>query len=327
MPCPNCQAETPAGATDCAACGVVFEKWLKRQQNVAAASTPALPPDAAGSAAPGPEAEEAFDKTIPLIAGGVAAAIFVVFALMKPSGQPVPASATVLSGGFALKVPDGWTVKPVDCDGAKEPCTAATISKEDDPAAAAAEASGGFPLGVTATVFPDGPRAGSATDEQLDATYLAGWKGQLDRFNAGPRERIEVDGLRGVRLSANGPKHERVEIRKPLILKEAQAVAELRKRNPGKSVISYEARMSGKPGDFIPEVVVDPGEYREGDYEIALEAMLVSGRGHTLLLSCRAQLHQTHDCDSAIDDFAKNVRVVDRPRRLDVWLGKPAKAP
>ena len=31
MKCPNCGAERVVGAPDCAACGIVFEKWAKRQ--------------------------------------------------------------------------------------------------------------------------------------------------------------------------------------------------------------------------------------------------------------------------------------------------------
>ena len=51
MPCPNCAAPAADGALDCASCGLVFEKWRRKQ--AAAASAPAaaaVPPVPAAAA-------------------------------------------------------------------------------------------------------------------------------------------------------------------------------------------------------------------------------------------------------------------------------------
>lgn len=34
MKCPNCGVEAPAGAADCAACGVIFAKFKKKLENL-----------------------------------------------------------------------------------------------------------------------------------------------------------------------------------------------------------------------------------------------------------------------------------------------------
>ncbi|MBI4345953.1 MAG: hypothetical protein HY553_03805, partial [Elusimicrobia bacterium] len=184
---------------------------------------------------------------------------------------------------------------------------------------------GGYPLAVALTLFPEGPRAGAAPEEAVDGAYLPSWRAHVDRFTPGERKPSTVDGLRALRVTGSGPKHVREEVRKPIVLKEAQAVALLRERNPGKSVITYQARMSGKAGDFIPEVVVDPGEYREADYELSLSALLVSSRRATLLLECRAPTSRRGECDDALGSFERGLRVVERPRRLDLWTASPLK--
>jgi hypothetical protein len=44
MKCPNCSVEAPAGAADCAACGVIFAKFKKKLENLSAPSAPMIRP-------------------------------------------------------------------------------------------------------------------------------------------------------------------------------------------------------------------------------------------------------------------------------------------
>ena len=64
MNCPNCKAAAAEGAKDCPACGIVFEKWARRQAEkdleAYARRESGLPePGAAGAAPAGPAAPPA----------------------------------------------------------------------------------------------------------------------------------------------------------------------------------------------------------------------------------------------------------------------------
>ncbi|MBI4345806.1 MAG: hypothetical protein HY553_03060, partial [Elusimicrobia bacterium] len=149
MQCPNCSAASDDGAVECAACGVVFEKWLRKQAARAAAVEAEAAP-----AAPGAKAVDASSWAPPVGAAALLAGLTSFFVLSAPSGHAVPPGAVKLSGGFALKVPEGWEATPAECDGASSPCAAAKVTKQADPAAAMAEATGGYPLAVALTLFP-----------------------------------------------------------------------------------------------------------------------------------------------------------------------------
>lgn len=325
MTCPNCGAANPDGAIECGSCGVVFEKWRRKQEAAQAAAAPAL---AAGAEKPRSEARAA-QVSLPVapLAGALVLAVAALLGFSRPSGRGVPPSSVAAPGGFFLRAPEGWRVLVRDCPSERKPCPIELSRSGPDPAEAVAEATGGLPPALSGVVFFEGPRVAPDREVDFEAAYLPDWRAEVDRFTPGTKRWTQLDGLRAVRLEGSGPKHIREEIRKPLILKEKEAAAKLRELNPTATVITYNARFSGKKGDYVPEVVVDPGEYREAEYQVALEALLVSGRSHTLRLACRAQDVAKGQCAGLLDELAKGLNVTDRPRRLELWLSSPLAKP
>lgn len=329
MTCPNCSASNLEGSTECGSCGLVFEKWRRKQEAAQASRAPEAPDP--GAAAPKPvfEAAASAQLSLPVVPAAAALALVLVllFGLTRPSGRGVPPSAVAVPGGFFLRAPEGWNIQVRDCPAGGKPCSFDLSRSGPDPAEAAVEAVGGLPPALSGVVFFEGPRVAKGQEIDVEAAYLPDWRAEVDRFTPGPRRWLELDGLRAFRIEGSGPKHIREEIRKPLILKEKEAVQKLRELNPTATVITYNARFSGKKGDFVPEVVVDPGEYREADYQVALEALLVSGRSHALRLACRAQDVAKGQCAALLDQLAKGLVATDRPRRLELWLSSPLVRP
>lgn len=324
MTCPNCSAAAPEGATDCAACGVVFEKWLRKASlEKLRVEEPVAGQTVREAAAEPADSEGVSVPVAPLAAAAVLAAL-AAYALTSSGGRAPGPSAAKLPGGFFVRAPEGWNLRVPACEGAG-PCPVEFSRSSPDAGEAAAEVKGALELTLSGAVYSAGPRAAPQRDDELDTAYLGDWRAQVDSFQMGPRRWGRLEGLDCLRVSGSGPKHLRVEVRKPLVLKEREAVAKLRELNPGKTVLTYQARLSGKKGDYVPEVMVDPGEYREADYQVALEALLVSARDRTLRLACRVDAARQARCAALLDELERGLVAVERPRRLDVWLGTPLK--
>ena len=103
MSCPKCSAPVPEWAAECPSCGIIFERWRKREERLRRARE--NPPAAAPSeVVPGePKLEPSpplavNPRTARLVAGGVVLAWLVVFAWFmgrhpgrrRPSALPAP---------------------------------------------------------------------------------------------------------------------------------------------------------------------------------------------------------------------------------------------
>ncbi|MBI4425561.1 MAG: hypothetical protein HY554_17650, partial [Elusimicrobia bacterium] len=120
MPCPNCGAAAAEGAEECASCGVVFEKWRRREAleklRVSEPVAGGFPPPAQAPRAVSPAA---LAGALGLLAAAGAAALAL---LTGPGGRSASSAAQRLAGGaFALGAPEGWTLAAADCPPAGGP--------------------------------------------------------------------------------------------------------------------------------------------------------------------------------------------------------------
>jgi len=109
-PCPNCEEPyIPGTDQECTACGIIFDKWLRKQASRAALSQG---PSSAEKAREEIRQDHKGKLTRALKFGGGVSAVFLLFwwvAIKPPSGLPVPPGADRFrESGFAVEVPEGW---------------------------------------------------------------------------------------------------------------------------------------------------------------------------------------------------------------------------
>jgi hypothetical protein len=135
--CPKCDFEQPAGANECARCGLVFAKW--REPPVAGVYSG--PPPESFASQPATSTRRGSGSSIVRIAGFLAvAAGWYWFIFWTPSGLPSTADAYQdTAHGFAVVPPDGWHVKKMGaCDAAAsalisgKPCVVAELLRDAD---------------------------------------------------------------------------------------------------------------------------------------------------------------------------------------------------
>jgi hypothetical protein len=104
--CPHCSFEQAEGLPECGRCGVFFDKWRERE---------AKHPQPAPGEAPVRAARDSMIvgklKGLAIKLACVTAGVLVIWLVLCPSGLPVlPGSRVDEDRGFAVKVPEGWTL-------------------------------------------------------------------------------------------------------------------------------------------------------------------------------------------------------------------------
>jgi hypothetical protein len=296
--CPNCQAERPAGATECPRCGIIYEKFLKRQASQAAAPCP-------GSSLPAKRGLTGPASAALALASAAAAA----WLLHSGSGLPVPEGA--LSNeklGFAAAEPPGFTA-----DWSEHPSGEGTLV-----GVLKGTFEGGYAPELRITVIPR-PALKVTADlkDKLAESFFGPVRGSVDRWSQESVRVVQTDLLESLRVDGGGPKHVSTFI-PPKTMNPTAALNYLKQKNPGQQMFWVKEVVNlDRIGPTPSAVVVEEGRTEEKDLELLSGGVLVPGRERTYLLSYVCDKAQQAECAAAFDSLARSFRVLLRTRPLD----------
>ena len=309
MNCPNCKHEAPSGAVECPACGIIFAKW-QRLQDEKIINVPAL-----GEALPPPPATEGLPSSVKmLLLGAIGVAAYLALA---PSRGGTPPSGAYMSEKyrFAFAPPEGWKFSTAEqCGGPAGSCLVAAADKE--------EAEGRAKATFQVFAAPMAPQRIRESDkEEVGQKFLSAFAAQMDKSSVESSSIAAIDGLPAIKMVLTGSKHVREVVTPEVWATEDQAAKALAAKNPGQTSFAVQVRYSGKPGENVGRVLISPGEYREVDYQLVAGGYLVFGKKNMFLVNFAYDKGLRSQYEPAIDAAAASLRILDRPGFLDYYGG------
>jgi hypothetical protein len=314
--CPNCKAPLPEGAADCAACGIVIAKFLKKQ--AAPASPTAGAP--AGSE-PSPSSEKGGS-------GGLIAAAAIIAGLgaggwfMYPGkGMPVTDTMQKSKGhAFAASAPAGfkadWTERTTGI-------VAAQFANTTVASLQGTFTEGYAPnMAIVSMPFPP-VKVTPGNKDKLAETRFAGIRASVDTWTPEAVQIVKVDKLESLRVEGGGPKHVKRDI-PPVTMNGPAAIAYMKQKTGQQDGVFFLKKVidMGRVGPTPDAYIVEEGRTEEADYELLSGGVLVPGRNRQYLLSYVCDRNQRTACVAAFDELVGSFRVLERPRPLDFMKSK-----
>jgi hypothetical protein len=315
--CPSCKAASAPDATECLACGCVFEKWRAKQargEMSAYAGKESLAQarfQPAYDVAPTvPEKSSVARRLAGAAAGAGAAGL--LFWLYSP-GQPAaaaPSSQDAGKGAFSYAVPAGWSIVSQDPACRDYSCVIASF-RLDGP-------SGYANPNITLGFFDRGPEsmAGSAR-AALEAEQAASLKNGYVSGDVGPASEITVDGLPAVKIEGTGVKRERIQLVAEASMNAQAYLRQQEAKNPGRGIYTVWAQQDPTGRNPSAYVVTQQAQYRDTESRKTDGAVLIPLRGRFLRVSYEYDHVFAGAGEAAVAEFLAGLRVKERSRPVD----------
>lgn len=282
MNCPNCAAPHEEAVLECAGCGIVFDKWAKRQAEREQGAAPeGLPVSDARPVGP----------VLAVIAVAAAAAAGYWLLVPASGGALLPGAKQDEQNQFSIAGPEGW-----DAGEAAAPVAASYAG----PAAA-----GRWRQALRLRVTPGAPiRISEGVADRLLSRFMAGLPIALEERKVVSNRVLEVDGLPAFKAVVSGSKRVREEV--------SPAVWAERAPRHGRS------RETAAP----EKVLVKEAQFAEREYDLTVTTVLVSGRGRAYELDLSCEIDHRDACAAVFEKALASFRVLDRPRRWDLLTAR-----
>lgn len=306
--CPACGAASAAKALECAACGVVFEKWKLKARREEAPSGRSLEE-------PRPALVRDSDDSHRLIFKGAGAVMLLAAAVVAgwlTSGGSSRSSAPAFDAqrGYALTGPSGW--RDVPDSGCGEPWGACVVRIMDRGDARPDR----FLERLTLRVIPRGPDALSGAGRaELTGKLQDEIRAGIGEGQASPVAEAKFDGVAGFRVEGRGKKHFKIETAPAVVTNAQAALAEQQRLNPNKGVYSVMAAYN--PHTLNPTVTLKEAEYAEFDARPVLGRIVVPTRDSLLMFSYQYDESSEASFTSGLDEALGSLRIYRRPRPMD----------
>ncbi len=254
MNCPNCAAPHEEGVLECAGCGIVFDKWAKRQAEREQGAVPAsLTASEARSAGP----------MLAVIAAAAAAAAGYWLLVPTRGEAPRAGARSDEPNGYSMAAPDGWEAVEA----------AAPVAASFAGPSVAGRWRQVLRLRVTAGAPV---RVSEAAADRLVSRFMSGLPVALDERKVVSSRVLDIDGLPAFKAVVSGSKKQREELA-PAVWAERAPRGRQSKGAAPEKVLVKEAQFAEREYDLTVTTVLVSG--RGHTYELDLSCE-IDARDH-----------------------------------------------
>lgn len=315
--CPSCKAAAAPDATECLACGCVFEKWRAKQARGAMADfagkeslAQARSQPAYDVAAPAPQRSSVARRLAGAAVGAGAAGL--LYWLYSP-GRPAvsaPEAQDAGKGAFSYVVPAGWSVVSQDPGCRDYGCVIASLRLDG--------ASGHANPSITLGFFDRGPESmGGSARSALEAEQAASLKNGYVSGEVGPPTEVLIDGLPAVKVEGVGVKRERVQTVAEASMNAQAYLREQQAKNPGRGIYTVWAQQDPTGRNPSAFVVTQQAQYSDVETRKTGGLVLVPLRGRFLRVAYEYDHVYAGAGEAAVAEFLAELRVKERSRPVD----------